>query len=103
MFDVVIPIVLYQIGGLQLEGCSFDGSRLTENSRDSPNVVAMPPCMVAWVTKDAPPPYPSSKCLSLPVYQSTWESGETGDMCGCAMWEWREGDLATEQSSTVSQ
>ena len=70
MFDDVIPIVLYQIGGLQLEGCSFDGSRLTENSHDSPSVVAMPPCMVAWVTKDAPPPYPSSECLSLPVYQS---------------------------------
>ena len=40
MFDVVIPIVLYQIGGLQLEGCSFDGSRLTD-SHDSPSVVAI--------------------------------------------------------------
>ena len=59
-----------QIGGLQLEGCSFDGSQLTENCHDSPSVVAMPPCMVAWVTKDAPPPYPQGECLSLPVYQS---------------------------------
>ena len=59
-----------QIGGLQLEGCSFDGSRLTENTHDSPSVVAMPPCTVAWVTKDAPPPYPPEECLSVPVYES---------------------------------
>ena len=67
---VKVFICSFQIGGLQLEGCSFDGSRLTENAHDSPSVVAMPPCTVAWVTKDAPPPYPPSECLSLPVYQS---------------------------------
>ena len=30
----------------------------------------MPPCMVAWVTSEAPPPYPPAECLSVPVYQS---------------------------------
>lgn len=40
-----------KIGGLQLEGCSFDGARLSENQRDSPSVSAIPPCHVAWIPK----------------------------------------------------
>ncbi len=43
-----IPI---RIGGLQLEGCVFDGSRLSENQRDSPIVSACPTCTVAWIAK----------------------------------------------------
>ena len=38
-----------KIGGLQIEGCSFDGSRLSENQRDSPSISAIPPCSVAWI------------------------------------------------------
>ena len=53
-----------------MEGCSFDGSRLLENKRDSPSVTTMPTCSVAWVTKDTPPPYPDGECLSLPIYFS---------------------------------
>lgn len=40
-----------KVGGLQLEGCSFDGARLSENQRDSPSVSAVPPCQVAWIPK----------------------------------------------------
>lgn len=40
-----------KLGGLQLEGCSFDGKRLSENQHDSPSVSAIPPCDVAWVQK----------------------------------------------------
>ena len=40
-----------RIGGIQLEGCSFDGSRLSENQRDSPTVSEIPVCTVAWVPK----------------------------------------------------
>ena len=40
-----------KLGGIQLEGCSFDGTRLSENQHDSPSVSAIPPCAVAWVTK----------------------------------------------------
>uniref|UniRef100_A0A8C9SU16 Dynein cytoplasmic 2 heavy chain 1 n=1 Tax=Scleropages formosus TaxID=113540 RepID=A0A8C9SU16_SCLFO len=32
-----------KVGGLQLEGCSFDGSCLSENQHDSPSVSAVPP------------------------------------------------------------
>ena len=54
-----------------MEGCSFDGSRLLENKRDSPSVTTMPPCSVAWVSKETPPPYPEGECLSLPIYFSS--------------------------------
>ena len=40
-----------KIGKLQLEGCSFDGSRLSENMRDSPSISEIPPCIVAWIPK----------------------------------------------------
>ena len=40
-----------KLSGIQLEGCTFDGSRLVENQRDSPIVSSIPDCIVAWVTK----------------------------------------------------
>ncbi|XP_064610087.1 cytoplasmic dynein 2 heavy chain 1-like isoform X3 [Liolophura sinensis] len=60
-----------RIGGLQLEGCSFDGSRLSENQRDSPSVAAIPPCVVAWVPKDTPDPYGLDSTISIPIYASS--------------------------------
>ena len=59
-----------QVCGLLLEGCSFDGSRLLENQRDSLSVSIVPPCSVAWVTKDTTPPYNPTECISLPLYYS---------------------------------
>ncbi|XP_074649972.1 cytoplasmic dynein 2 heavy chain 1-like [Tubulanus polymorphus] len=59
-----------RIGGLQLEGCTFDGSRLSENQRDSPSISAIPMCTVAWISKDAPNPYHPDEVISLPVYYS---------------------------------
>ena len=40
-----------KVGGLQLEGCTFDGQRLSENQRDSPIVSSIPNCVVAWIPK----------------------------------------------------
>lgn len=40
-----------KIGGLQLEGCSFDGGRLTESAPDSPSVTAFPSCYIAWIPR----------------------------------------------------
>uniref|UniRef100_A0A8C4RQF1 Cytoplasmic dynein 2 heavy chain 1 n=1 Tax=Erpetoichthys calabaricus TaxID=27687 RepID=A0A8C4RQF1_ERPCA len=40
-----------KIGGLQLEGCSFDGNRLSESQHDSPSVSAVPPCYMAWISQ----------------------------------------------------
>ncbi|XP_074620352.1 cytoplasmic dynein 2 heavy chain 1-like [Acropora palmata] len=57
-----------KLGGLQLEGCTFDGNTLTENQRDSPSVSAIPTAAVAWVPKDTADPYPASECISVPIY-----------------------------------
>lgn len=40
-----------KISGLQLEGCVFDGSRLSESQRDSPIVTTIPDCTIAWISK----------------------------------------------------
>ncbi|XP_033122293.1 cytoplasmic dynein 2 heavy chain 1-like, partial [Anneissia japonica] len=59
-----------KIGGLQLEGCTFDGNMLTGNQPNSPSVSSVPACTVAWVAKDTSDPYSPSECISLPVYFS---------------------------------
>ncbi|KAL8191059.1 UNVERIFIED_CONTAM: Cytoplasmic dynein 2 heavy chain 1 [Gekko kuhli] len=48
-----------QITGLQLEGCSFDGNRLSENQHDSPSVSSVLPCYMAWI------PQKDCICFSL--------------------------------------
>ena len=40
-----------QIEGLLLEGCSFDGTMITENDRSSTSVSNVPECSVAWIAK----------------------------------------------------
>ncbi|NXK72907.1 DYHC2 protein, partial [Amazona guildingii] len=59
-----------KISGLQLEGCSFDGNRLSENLHDSPSVSSVLPCYMAWIPQDAYGPYSPEECISLPVYTS---------------------------------
>ncbi|XP_019385809.1 PREDICTED: cytoplasmic dynein 2 heavy chain 1 [Crocodylus porosus] len=59
-----------KISGLQLEGCSFDGNRLSENQHDSPSVSSVLPCYMAWIAQDAYGPYSPEECISLPVYTS---------------------------------
>ncbi|KAK2517344.1 Dync2h1 [Columba guinea] len=59
-----------KISGLQLEGCSFDGNRLSENLHDSPSVSSILPCYMAWIPQDAYGPYSPEECISLPVYAS---------------------------------
>ncbi|XP_029026743.1 cytoplasmic dynein 2 heavy chain 1 isoform X2 [Betta splendens] len=61
-----------KVGGLQLEGCSFDGLRLSENQHDSPSVSAVPPCFMAWVPQNpAPDTSASEDSIWLPLYTSS--------------------------------
>ena len=53
-----------KVSGLQIEGATFDGSRLTENSHDSPSFQAAPVCTLAWV----PDQGHQSDNLSVPLY-----------------------------------
>ncbi|KAJ6654772.1 hypothetical protein lerEdw1_006558 [Lerista edwardsae] len=59
-----------KISGLQLEGCSFDGNRLSENQHDSPSVSSVLPCYMTWIPQDAHGPYSPEDCISLPLYTS---------------------------------
>ena len=43
--------VSIKISGLQLEGCSFDGGRLSESAPDAPSVIALPACSIAWIPR----------------------------------------------------
>jgi len=60
-----------KVCGLQIEGCVFDGSRLSENQRDSTTVSTVPPFNVAWIPKTSPGPYASGETISLPIYTSS--------------------------------
>jgi dynein heavy chain 2 len=40
-----------KITGLQLEGCSFDGGRLSESAPNSPSVTGFPLCSIAWISR----------------------------------------------------
>uniref|UniRef100_A0A8D2DB61 Dynein cytoplasmic 2 heavy chain 1 n=1 Tax=Sciurus vulgaris TaxID=55149 RepID=A0A8D2DB61_SCIVU len=59
-----------KISGLFLEGCSFDGNRLSENQHDSPSVSSVLPCFMGWISQGAYGPYSPDECISLPVYTS---------------------------------
>lgn len=60
-----------KVGGLKLEGCSFDGVRLSENQHDSPSVSAVPTCYMAWTPQRSGPSPGPEECISLPVYTSS--------------------------------
>lgn len=57
-----------KVTGFQLEGCGFDGSKLSECEENSPSVISLPPCYIGWIQKDASMPYDERKVISLPVY-----------------------------------
>ncbi|XP_053312461.1 cytoplasmic dynein 2 heavy chain 1 isoform X2 [Spea bombifrons] len=59
-----------KVNGLQLEGCSFDGSGLLENRHDSPSVSEVPSCYMAWIPQQSLSMYSPEECISLPVYTS---------------------------------
>ncbi|XP_026994578.2 cytoplasmic dynein 2 heavy chain 1 isoform X2 [Tachysurus fulvidraco] len=59
-----------KVGGLQLEGCSFDGNRLSENHHNSPSVCAVPTCYMAWIHQNGPGCYSPEECVLLPLYAS---------------------------------
>ncbi|XP_075905861.1 cytoplasmic dynein 2 heavy chain 1 [Nelusetta ayraudi] len=60
-----------KVGGLQLEGCSFDGVHLCENQHDSPSVSAVPTCYMAWVTQNSAAGVTGSdENIWLPLYTS---------------------------------
>uniref|UniRef100_A0A7N9ATV1 Cytoplasmic dynein 2 heavy chain 1 n=1 Tax=Mastacembelus armatus TaxID=205130 RepID=A0A7N9ATV1_9TELE len=61
-----------KVGGLQLEGCSFDGVHLCENQHDSPSVSVVPTCYMAWVPQVSAIYSPeNTESIWLPLYTSS--------------------------------
>ncbi|XP_043189481.1 cytoplasmic dynein 2 heavy chain 1-like [Amphibalanus amphitrite] len=59
-----------KLTGLQLEGCAFDGARLTESRADSPSVTSVPVCTVAWVPRDDAEAKVPTEVISMPLYMT---------------------------------
>ncbi|KAG7479772.1 hypothetical protein JOB18_034928 [Solea senegalensis] len=60
-----------KVGGLQLEGCTFDGAHLCENQHNSPSVSAVPLCYMAWVPQSSVADSAGSEeTIWLPLYTS---------------------------------
>lgn len=58
-----------RIGGLLLEGCTFDGHTLSNNRSDSATVCNLPPAYISWIPMNVQ----SNKLesISLPLYYSS--------------------------------
>ncbi|XP_063840903.1 LOW QUALITY PROTEIN: cytoplasmic dynein 2 heavy chain 1-like [Scylla paramamosain] len=83
--------------GLQMEGASFDGTRLLHNAHDSPSITVAPVCTVAWIPKDQPVRVYHEELLSVPVYSSIKREQLVGSVdlpCPTPHHEWRQTGLA---------
>ncbi|XP_069942834.1 cytoplasmic dynein 2 heavy chain 1 isoform X1 [Cherax quadricarinatus] len=83
--------------GLQMEGATFDGSRLMHNSHDSPSITVAPLCTVAWMPKDLGTRMYHEELLSVPVYAASDREQLVGSIdlpCPSPHYEWRQAGLA---------
>ena len=58
-----------RLTGLYLQGCLFDGRRLSPTERTSSSICEVPECTVAWLPASAPDPLGDGK-LSFPLYDN---------------------------------
>uniref|UniRef100_A0A7S1KS08 Cytoplasmic dynein 2 heavy chain 1 n=1 Tax=Percolomonas cosmopolitus TaxID=63605 RepID=A0A7S1KS08_9EUKA len=67
-----IPCVKVTITGMLLQGCGFDGATLTDLSPDAATMQPLPPCEIAWVTKENQQKYIQNvqydQELAVPLY-----------------------------------
>lgn len=83
--------------GLQMEGATFDGSRLMHNTHDSPSIAVAPLCTVAWMPKDLGTRMYHEELLSVPVYSASDREQLVGSIdlpCPSPHYEWRQAGLA---------
>lgn len=57
-----------QLTGLQLEGCSFNGVKLVENTAESVPITRVGDCTIAWMSPKDGKSYKKSDELSVPLY-----------------------------------
>ncbi|OQR98203.1 dynein heavy chain [Achlya hypogyna] len=61
----------FAIGGLLLQGASFEGGTLQEPSSDAQELVAVPTCYVAYTREEEREPYAKDSYIKVPLYYST--------------------------------
>nr|BBC28429.1 cytoplasmic dynein 1b heavy chain [Yamagishiella unicocca] len=64
------PVVL--LGGMIMQGATFDGSRLSPVTAEAPAFRAIPPMCMVWLPKDAPFAY--SSYMEAPLYMTSERS-----------------------------
>ncbi|XP_069998938.1 cytoplasmic dynein 2 heavy chain 1 isoform X2 [Penaeus vannamei] len=83
--------------GLQMEGATFDGSRLQHNAHDSTSISVAPLCAVAWVPKEVQNRLYHDELLSVPVYSSSNREQVVASVtipCPSPHYEWHQAGLA---------
>ncbi|XP_076054654.1 dynein cytoplasmic heavy chain beethoven [Oratosquilla oratoria] len=83
--------------GLQMEGASFDGSRITHNKHESPSITALPVASIAWGPKEVRNNYHTNETLALPVYTSLERETIVTSLelpCPPPHQEWRQAGIA---------
>eukprot|EP01052_Picozoa_sp_SAG31_P000356 SAG31_NODE_11_length_38734_cov_21.263854_6_plen_119_part_00 len=59
------------VRGLLLQGCNFDGEKLTEALLNSASHSVLGDCTFAWVPQLAASPYPKDASVLAPLYTTT--------------------------------
>lgn len=57
-----------QLESLYLQGCAFDGTKLSDIKGQQAEIMQLPPCSIAWIQEKSPDPYPSDASVEIPVY-----------------------------------
>ncbi|PRP81711.1 hypothetical protein PROFUN_10811 [Planoprotostelium fungivorum] len=63
-----LPIV---VSNLQLQGCGFEGGRLSESSSDGPSLVTIPSYSIGWILNKEPDPFPPANTVNVAVYYTS--------------------------------
>ena len=61
--------VAMQVEGLWLQGCAFQGSRLTDIQGQANEIASLPTCHLAWISMNEADPYPSG-VVDTPLYHN---------------------------------
>jgi len=59
------------VEGLLLQGCSFDGEKLSDAYADAAELLLVPKCTFAWIGPDDKDPYPEEASVLVPLYSTS--------------------------------
>ena len=71
LLDATSAPLAVTVKGLLLQGCNFDGQKLSEALLNSTSTSMLGDCTFAWVSAQAPSPYPADGSVLAPLYTTT--------------------------------